>query len=51
MPDIEVVDHWLREEVARVYDAMAADPARAVSIDDAFGDIRARHAERLKARQ
>jgi len=47
----EAIDRWLREEVAPVYDAMIADPARAISVDDAFGDVRARHAERVKARQ
>ncbi|QXF12346.1 type II toxin-antitoxin system ParD family antitoxin [Sphingopyxis terrae] len=44
------VERWLLEEVAPVYDAMKADPSRGVSIDSAFGDVRARHAERVKAR-
>ena len=44
------VERWLREEVAPVFDAMQSDPGRAVSLDDAFADIRARHAARLSAR-
>jgi antitoxin ParD1/3/4 len=44
----EAVERWLLEEVAPVYDAMRADPARAVTIEDAFGEIRALHAGRLK---
>ena len=44
------VERWLREEVAPAHDAMQADPGRAVGIDAVFDDIRARHAERLKAR-
>lgn len=42
------VERWLREDVAPVYDAMQADPARAVSLDDVFADVRAHHAKRLK---
>lgn len=45
------VERWLREDVAPVYDSMLADPARAVSLNDVFADMRARHAERLKARE
>ncbi len=41
------VERWLRDEVAPVHDAMEADPARAVSLDDAFADVRSRHARRL----
>lgn len=44
------VKHWLRDEVAPVYDAMEADPGRALSGDDVFGAIRARHAKSLSAR-
>lgn len=39
------VERWLREEVAPVYDAMEADPARGRSADEVFGEIRARHAK------
>ena len=43
------IERWLLEEVAPVHDAMKADPSRAVSVDSAFSDVRARHAERTKA--
>jgi len=42
------VEKWLREEVVGVYDAMQADPGRAISADQVFATVRARHAERLK---
>jgi antitoxin ParD1/3/4 len=42
------VEHWLREEVAATYDAMQADPARALPAKAVFDEIRARHAARLK---
>lgn len=45
------VEHWLHEEVAPAYDAMQADPGRALDLDTVFDDIRARHAERLRARR
>ena len=44
------VERWLREEVAPVYDAMQADPDRALSLDDVFTDIRQRHSDRLAGR-
>ena len=44
----EAIERWLREEVAPTYDAMKADPARAVSSASVFSDIRARHAQRQK---
>lgn len=44
------VDRWLREQVAPVYDAMQADPERARSMQDVFGEIRARHARALADR-
>jgi antitoxin ParD1/3/4 len=43
------VERWLREEVVPVYDAMKADPNRAVPADKVFDAIRAHHAARLKA--
>jgi antitoxin ParD1/3/4 len=43
------VDRWLNEEVAPVYDAMTADPQRALSANKVFAAVRARHAARLKA--
>ncbi|GGF77918.1 CopG family transcriptional regulator [Paracoccus acridae] len=44
------VDRWLREEVAPVYDAMEADPARGLPADWVFEAIRARHAKALAGR-
>lgn len=46
----EAVERWLREEVAPVYDAMQADPSRAIPADQVFAAIRAHHAARLKRR-
>jgi len=42
------VERWLREEVAPAYDAINADPGRALRAEDVYADIRARHAARLK---
>ena len=42
------VERWLREEVAPAYDAMQADPGRALGLADVFADIRTRHAARLE---
>jgi antitoxin ParD1/3/4 len=42
------VERWLREEVATTYDAMKADPARAIPAKKVFADVRAHHAARLK---
>jgi len=35
-----------RKEVAPVHEAMKADHSRAISVDDAFGAVRARNTER-----
>lgn len=43
------IERWLREGVAPVYDAIQADAGRAVSLDDAFADIRARHDRRTQS--
>jgi len=45
------VEQWLREDVAPVYDAMRAEPERAVSLDAVFDEVRARHALRSKDRR
>lgn len=45
------VERWLREEVAPVYDAMQADPARAIPADQVFQTVRAHHAKLLKTRR
>lgn len=42
------VGRWLREEVAPAYDAMVAEPDRALSLDEVFAEVRARHARRVK---
>lgn len=42
------VERWLRDEVAPAYDAMKADPSRALSGDEMLERIRQRHAARLK---
>jgi antitoxin ParD1/3/4 len=39
------VERWLTEEVAPVYDAMIADPSRAIPAKDVFDLIRERHAK------
>lgn len=43
------VERWLREEVAPVYDAMKAEPKRAIRADKVFAAVRAHHAARMKA--
>lgn len=43
------VSRWLRDEVAPVYDAMQADPDRAIPLDDVVADLAARHSRRTKA--
>jgi antitoxin ParD1/3/4 len=45
------VESWLREEVLGVFDAMQADPGRAIPGDQVFATIRARHADRLKKKR
>ena len=42
------LDHWLRSEVAPVYDAMTADPTRGIPADTVFAELRARHADKPK---
>ena len=43
-----VVENWLVNEVAGVYDAMEKDPGRAISSEQVFATLRARHADRLR---
>jgi antitoxin ParD1/3/4 len=43
------VQHWLRESVAPVYDAMQADPDRAIPLDKVARTLHAHHADRLRA--
>ena len=42
------VDHWLKQEVAPVYDAMVADPDRGLSAERVRAAMRAHHAEHVK---
>ena len=44
----EAVERWLQDQVAPTFDAMAADPSRAIPAADVFADLRARHARRLR---
>ncbi len=44
------VERWLREEVAPVYDAMQADPHRALPASEVFDAVRLRHATRFQDR-
>jgi antitoxin ParD1/3/4 len=37
------VERWLREEVVSAYDALEADPKRAIPADAVFATVRARH--------
>jgi putative addiction module CopG family antidote len=37
------VDSWLHEQVGPAYDALKADPSRAVSIDDVRAQLAAEH--------
>lgn len=43
------VERWLREEVAPTYDAIEADPSRAISADDVQRSVRARHEDRRRS--
>ncbi len=38
-----VVEDWLRQEVGPAYDALKADPARAVSVDEVRATLAAEH--------
>jgi antitoxin ParD1/3/4 len=40
------VERWLREEVVIAYDALEADPKRAIPAGDVFAAVRARHREK-----
>lgn len=42
----QAVDRWLREEVVPVYDAMEADPSRALDAASVFAELRAHHVAR-----
>ncbi|WP_372014443.1 hypothetical protein [Tistrella mobilis] len=38
------IERWLEDEVGPAFDAVQADPTRAISVDDAFDQLRALHA-------
>lgn len=42
------VEAWLHNEVTKRYDAIAADPKRGISAENAFDAVRAHHANALK---
>ncbi len=42
----QAVERWLREEVAPTYDAIAADPDRAIGSEHLRAELLARHAAR-----
>ncbi len=42
------IERWLRDEVAPIYDAMLADPFRAIPAEDVMAAVRNRHAQRMK---
>ena len=44
----QAVERWLREDVARVYDSLKADPAQAIAAEDVFTAVRSRYAEARK---
>src|SRR5713101_7344982 len=46
-----IVERWLREEVAPVYDEMKENPSRGVPADRVFANVRAHHAKRSKAKR
>lgn len=39
------VERWLREDVVAAYDALKADPSRAIPASAAFASVRDRHRE------
>ena len=42
------IERWLREEVAPAYDAVVADPSRAIPAGEVFVSIRALRSKRVK---
>jgi antitoxin ParD1/3/4 len=41
------VERWLREDVIAAYDALQADPSRAIPASQVFAAVRARHQNRV----
>jgi len=46
----DATEHWLRDQVAPAYDAIKADPTRAVSGKDVRATLEAEHKRTTKAR-
>jgi antitoxin ParD1/3/4 len=44
------VEHWLREQVVSAYDAIKADPSRAVPVEDVRATLARAHQRRKKDR-
>ncbi|WER48919.1 type II toxin-antitoxin system ParD family antitoxin [Cupriavidus sp. WKF15] len=44
------VENWLREQVVPAYQALKADPSRALTADQIRAGLAAKHAEKTKAR-
>jgi antitoxin ParD1/3/4 len=44
------VEHWLREQAVPAYDAMKADPSRAVSVRNVRATLAAKHRQTKKVR-
>jgi antitoxin ParD1/3/4 len=44
----EAVERWLHGEVTTAYDALKANPERAIAAKEVFDTLRARHADRKK---
>ncbi|WP_420238693.1 type II toxin-antitoxin system ParD family antitoxin [Telmatobacter bradus] len=42
------VERWLRTEVVEAYDALEADPDRAIPANEVFAAVAARHRERVE---
>ena len=47
----EAVERWLRDEVAPTFDALTADPSRAMNGTEIAARLKAHHSKRLKERR
>jgi antitoxin ParD1/3/4 len=45
----QAVERWLREDVAKTFDRMQAEPSRAIGLTEAFARVRDRQVQRSKA--
>lgn len=46
----DAMERWLKDEVAPLYDRMQEHPEQALSAEEVFAELRARHAGRPKAK-